>query len=103
MAAHLSTRCPLLLFQGLDLERLASNATIFAPTDAAFLSVLRENSLSIDDLTSDVLRLVDILTYHVYMDADTVAALAALPQPLQMESGGPVVFSGCALDDGPCR
>jgi len=57
----------LLKTAGLDgiFTDLNSNVTLFAPTDRAFYTDLRNLGLDTDDLENDIPKLKSILTYHV--------------------------------------
>ncbi|MEO1286733.1 MAG: fasciclin domain-containing protein [Chloroflexota bacterium] len=69
--------------------------TVFAPTDEAFATLLEEADLSLDDVTSDVDTLTNILLYHV---AAGIALSSDLEDGMEIEmlNGATVTVS---IDD----
>ncbi|MEM9953440.1 MAG: fasciclin domain-containing protein [Chloroflexota bacterium] len=69
--------------------------TVFAPTDEAFATLLEEADLSLDDVTSDVDALTNILLYHV---AAGIALSSDLEDGMEIEmlNGATVTVS---IDD----
>jgi transforming growth factor-beta-induced protein len=65
--------------------------TVFAPTNAAFISYLASSGMSVDDVLANPALLTDILTYHVL--PSTVLSADVVAGPAETVNGYPVEIS----------
>lgn len=83
-----TTLVQLLVDSGLDetLDDLATDFTVFAPTDAAFGELSQE---TLDALAANPALLQDVLEYHVIAGSEinATAAIAAAPGTIEMANG----------------